>query len=233
MANQLKDIDLFDSPSLNTDDANKGALYNDFDSNPLDLLGGISNIPCYSQTSNISDSIQQEEEELEIVPIEAMEHALLEADKEESIFVDFLSFESDLYDISTQKVDIQYMEKVYRIATIQDEADFDQIEVTDFATDIFDMRRRNNWTGPDSVYDAWLLVHGHKRSWFPYSRFFRKYPDAKEKIEEKRRLYENCHDDASEDSLEEDDRGKRKANESATNVAKKFLSESQVVKFLK
>lgn len=232
MAKQLQDVDMFDSKSIVVEEENTGAIYNDFDHNPLDLLGRITNEPCYSQSSNLGNHQAISREDMELVPRRAVEHALLEADQHESIFCDFLSFQSNLYDIETVEVNLQYMEKVYKIATVEKEKDFDEIVIDDYVTDIFDMRRRNNWKGADSVYDAWLIVHGYKREWFPYSRFFRKYPDAKEKIEQRRLLYENRESYECDTDIESQT-GKRKADEnsSVSNQSKKYLTASQVEKF--
>jgi len=235
VANQLKYVDLFDSHSIEIEDGNEGAIYNDFDSNPLDLLGGITNMPCYSQSSNISSCSKSEDVQLEMVSREAKEHALLVADKEESIFVDFLSFDSELYDISTEEVDLQYMEKVYKLVTMEDKDTFKKIGISTSTIGIFEMRHRNSWTGPDSIYDAWLLVHGYRRNWFPHSRFFRKYPNASTRMDTVKQMYAAIADqdvDSSDDEQCEETE-KRKPSDLASGKRKKYMTESQVEKFFK
>lgn len=234
VANVLQDVDMFDSRPIITEEENTGAIYNDFDSNPLDLLGGISNTPCYSQSSNLDRNVKIGSDD-DVAPKQAIEHALLEGDKHESIFVDFLAFKSDLYDITTQEVDLAYLEKVYRIATVQNEDDFhEEIEIDDDVTDIYSMRYRNNWQGgADSVYDAWLLIHGYRRKWFPYSRFFRKYPHAKEVIEERRMKYNHIIESSTDDDEPQPTTSKRKAQSQTLHTPKKYLTEAEVLQFFK
>ena len=45
------------------------------------------------------------------------------------------------------------MEKVYKIAT----GGFKELPITQKVLEIYEMRQRGEWEGPDSVYDAWLL----------------------------------------------------------------------------
>ena len=235
LANKLKDEDNFDArPMDGANNSNTGAIYNDFDSNPLDLLGGITDMPCYSQSSNLRRSVSLDNVEEDAASKKAVDHALLEGDKHESIFVDFLTFKSDLYDITSPEPDLSYMEKVYRIATAQNEKDFEEeIEITDEVTDVYKMRYRNNWQGTDSVYDAWLLVQGYKRNWFPYGRFHRKYPDAKETIERKRLQYQHLDDEScsEQESTTDGESQKRRADNQPQNEKKKYLTESQVTRF--
>jgi len=231
VANVLKNVDLFDSRSVNKEDEMTGAIYNDFDSNPLDLLGGISSAPCYSQTSNLEVTADLDSD-AEVAPKKAVEHALLEGDKHESIFVDFLSFESDLYDITTTEIDLPYMDKVYKIATVEDEEDFLQnIKIDDYVTDIYMMRLRNNWEGPDSVYDAWLLSHGHRRKWFPYSRFFRKYPDAQEKIKKMQKKYEEKAKATNDKEQPTCSKRKEPHSDLRSSPPKKYLTKREVEQF--
>ena len=47
--------------------------------------------------------------------------------------------------------------------------------------EIYEMRQREEWEGPDSAYDAWLLSNNSKINWFPYKLFTKIYPDWEEK----------------------------------------------------
>ena len=101
---------------------------------------------------------------------------MLEADKHDGIFYQELTFDSVCFDIESNATDPVYLEKVYRLATVEDEA-WKDLVVSEEAVKIFEMRERNGWQGPDSVYDAWLLTNENRRSWFDYDLFHEKYPD--------------------------------------------------------
>ena len=227
----LKDVDIFDAQPMDlANDENSGAIYNDFDSNPLDLLGGISDAPCYSQSSNLQKKVVPENED--VAPKEAIEYALLEGDKNESIFVDFLTFPTDLYDISTSEPDLDYMAKVHRIATVENESDFEEdMDITEDVINVYKMRYRNNWHGTDSIYDAWLLVQGYKRKWFPYSRFHRKYPKARESILAKRRKYRDMDFHNETATEEEESTAKKSDNETLLSQPKKYLTKKGIEQF--
>ena len=59
------------------------------------------------------------------------------------------------------------MEKVYNIATVG----FKELPITQKVLEIYEMRQRGEWEGPDSVYEAWLLPNNPRRKWFP-NKFF-------------------------------------------------------------
>ena len=160
-----------------------------------------------------------------LIPQSAVEHALLEADKEQGVF-DFLSFDSDLYDILSKRPDSSYLEKVYRLATVQNKTEFLRLKINDDVTKIYKMRFNHKWTGPDSVYDAWLLVQGYEREWFPKKKFLRKYPNVMEEIEKAREMYQHCTDTLSSD--EEPDQ-----TQSLEPPPKKLLTESQIEEFFR
>ena len=43
--------------------------------------------------------------------------------------------------------------------------------------EVYRMRQRTNWEGPDSIYDAWLLLSNFTRKWFDNVAFLEKHPD--------------------------------------------------------
>ena len=108
---------------------------------------------------------------------EAVDHAILEADKTEYVLYEHLAIDHELVDCTSGPRDPGYLEKVYKIVTF---AWKDLLrQMTAKRLEIYNMRERSNWAGPDSVYDAWLLSLGFKRSWFPYGKFNRLYPHWK------------------------------------------------------
>ena len=112
-----------------------------------------------------------------------MDHAVLEADRHEPVFYNTLSFEHPDYDISSSAPEKEYMKKVYKIATVG----FKELPITQKELEIYEMRQRGEWEGPNSVYDACLLPNNSRRKWFPYNIFTKLYPDWEEK---KNQLFE-------------------------------------------
>ena len=83
------------------------------------------------------------------------------------------------FDDTYDDVDVEYMNKVFKIAS-GDEDVWKMIELSIETLKMFEMRERNNWKGADSIFDAWLLFHKKRRSWFPYYVFITLFPVYKE-----------------------------------------------------
>jgi len=120
LAVQLKDTPMFECTSAtpileNEEEENMGAVYNDFDNNPMDLLemeGSFSF--SYSQQSN---RVPEERNLVADVPQSAVDSAVLQADKDEYILYEHLAFEHDLVDYTSEKDEKDYFRKVYEIVT--------------------------------------------------------------------------------------------------------------------
>ena len=112
-----------------------------------------------------------------------MDHVVLEADKHEPVFYNALSFEHPHYDINSSSKDKEYMEKLYKIAA----NGFKELPIAQKVLEIYKMRQRGEWKGPDSACDAWLLSNNSRRKWLPYTFFTKIYPDWEEK---KNQLFE-------------------------------------------
>ena len=197
VANQLQGVPLFESISeVEEDEFGKGSSYNDFDNDPLQLLISKCNESfCYSQSSN---SAGNDIEITNIVPQDAIDNAVLEADRVEGILYDHLAFDSVCFDCTSEATDADYIEKVYRLASYDHDA-WDNLEVSEETVNIFEMRRRSDWHGADSVYDAWLLSNKYRRSWFRYDMFFKRYPDYEIT---RKRLHEQLHGDESDEDID-------------------------------
>ena len=67
-----------------------------------------------------------------------------------------------------------YMRKVFFLAT----SEWEKVSFLfqDKTVAVFEMKKRANWNGADSLYDAWLLRNGEMRTWFPYDIFVERYP---------------------------------------------------------
>jgi len=109
------------------------------------------------------------------------------------------------FDDTTEVADGDYLDKVYKIATGEENV-WINIELAKEAFAIFKMRERQDWQGPDSIFDAWLLYHGKRRTWFPYAEFIELYPEYME-IRPNREIF------AFEETEEEEEEEKSKTDE--------------------
>ena len=176
LAEELKDIPLFQSSLLSQDsEENRGAVYNDFDFDTGTLLDNFE--VRFSEIANEDSSDINPAPLSQLVPSEAVENAILEADDNDGVLYEHITFDSPFFDCESPTADDTYMEKVYALAMGEYKNCHGGGER---AEEIFEMRRRNKWMGPDSVYDAWLLSNRETREWFPYEVFLEKYPDWEE-----------------------------------------------------
>lgn len=176
LAHVLKRKSLFECSSSTVRsyacETGRGAIYNDFDFDGSKLL----------QTSSSTLAEQQHliasagNDSGNVVPQSAIDHAVLEADHYEGTLYDYLAFESELFDCTSQKASKSYMAKVYEILTTEELRNVDS-QIKEKTLEIFEMRIRTDWKGADSIFDAWLLSNGNKRSWFPYEKFLKLFPD--------------------------------------------------------
>ena len=174
VANELKDTANFES-NLSVTDDKTGAVYNDFDFDTSSLMNESGPSTSFSQCTNVFGADEDgETNNEELVPQRAIDVAVLEADKTEAILYEHLSFESDLMDYVSEARDINYMTKVYKIATFGWRDLVQQMTAKTF--EIFQMRERTGWEGADALYDAWLLSHNFRRKWFPYKMFISRFP---------------------------------------------------------
>ena len=87
---KLVDMPLFESEAIHEEtESEGGAIYNDFDNDPAKLLcSQYSENFCFSQlSSNVVTA--------DIIPQEAVDKAVLEADRVEGIFYEHLYFDSE------------------------------------------------------------------------------------------------------------------------------------------
>ena len=104
LANLLKDVPLFDSNHVVDETAESGAIYNDFDFSPMELLhADAENSLCYSQTTNsmvqntsmctiLSEEKEGNEADQKTTESirEAVDYAVMAADKTDGIFYEHL-----------------------------------------------------------------------------------------------------------------------------------------------
>ena len=126
--------------------------------------------------------------EKENIFTEALDHAIIEADKSEGLFYEDLSFEAcSEFDNSSEPDDIGYLGKIHRLVTNEKDC-WEDIAFTKNGIDMFNRRMRSNWSEPDSIYDAWLIRNGHRREWFRYD-FLTECFDADEYLQSKKRKF--------------------------------------------
>ena len=192
LAHELKSTPLF---SCSVEQPERvGAIYNDFDNeNPFDTVTSQFSL---SQLFEIGDNVSNSQ----AVSEGDVDYALLEADKNENIFQEHMMFETDSYDVTSERPNKAYRTKVHDIITKEAKS----LNITDEIVKIFDRRERSDWSLPDTVYDAWLIVSSRPRSWFPYSKFISEHPHCMEYIKSNIEK-ENLENVLKEESSTEDD----------------------------
>ena len=112
VANELKDTANFES-NLSVTDDKTGAVYNDFDFDTSSLMNESGPSTLFSQCSNVfGEDDHGETNNEELVPQRAIDVDVLEA-----ILYEHLPFENGLIDYVNEARDMNYMTKVYNIAT--------------------------------------------------------------------------------------------------------------------
>jgi len=202
LADQLKEEPLFECSRYELDQS-VGAVYNDVDYDPIALLHGDDQMPfCFSQTSNVGESNVTYADTSNVIR-EGVEHAVLEADKNEGIAYEDIVFDSCCFQVEGCSSDESYLEKVYRIISGDEEA-WENLKISKKAMKIFRMRFNNNWEGLDTVYDAWLLIKGKSRIAFPNEAFMKRYPNFHDIISSKSEMFKFIvSDDGEEDDEDE------------------------------
>ena len=180
VANALKNVPLFDSDTeaIRRDQSGGGAIYNDFDHCPMELLqANDENMFCFSQTSNIETSEKTSEMSIQ----EAVDHAVMAEDEAVGVQYEHLAWESAYFDNFSDSCDQPYCEKVHKLVT-NFEGCWDALNVTTATETMFERRLRTKWDMPDTVYDAWLIKCGFERPWFDTHLFFDKLCDDLETL---------------------------------------------------
>lgn len=179
VSNELKDVPLFSS-ELQEDEERLGAIYNDFD-NAAPFDSDEENTYFFTQPDS---------------PPPPPSPSILPADVNELILDVNSIIPHDLnnFDCDSETPNWDYRKKVYDLL-IHDE---ENIIITDEIQALYRMRYDCNWSGPDSVYDLWLLGQGTPREWFPVELFEAEYPDYIARINEICHQYIDSSDTESE-----------------------------------
>ena len=169
-AKQLKDEPLFSEDEVMNDDdvgnegydSDEGAKYNNYDSQPSKLLRTDA-LKSLSFCKSDTDFTHGDAVEASIVPEDMLEKVSLNPRK-----VDEKPWTLCEGDINSE----EYHEKVLLIAL----GKWRKMDLDAEDAERFDRRRRNNWSGVDSVYDAYLLCGEDPRDQFDYDLFLKRYP---------------------------------------------------------
>ena len=117
LANQLKGTPIFENDHRKIGkNKESGAVFNDFDFQPDELLSSSHTDTVFGAISN-SRVKSDESDAIFLIPQESVDHAVLQADRREPVFYNALSFEHPHYDISSTAPDKEYVEKIYNIVT--------------------------------------------------------------------------------------------------------------------
>ena len=205
VADQLKEVELFEATSATTASEGTGAIFNDFD-NPSPFDDSFaSNLSFGSQTTQLSSTFGTVDEG---VSVPEVDHAILESDRVEGLWNQHLVFDTDLFDYGEGAPDDNYYRKVHLLLT----KNKDVVEnISEMAERIFLIRHRNNWRLKDSVYDAWLIKNGRERAEFSRTHLAKQFPDL-EKSQKKRRM--SCSPHSCGEDLVENPVGRKKSRPS-------------------
>jgi len=175
LAYVLRNESLFDCGN-NTVDMSSGAVYNDFDFDPKELLKSneAETDLMFSQSTNLE--MVKTFYGNQLVPNEALDHAILESDVTDGTLYADLVVDHPDYDITSSIDDIAYMTKVYSILKVEWKEI--ALQLNERTYQIYKMRKRSDWKGADSVYDAWLISGIKERSAFKMRKFIENFPDA-------------------------------------------------------
>lgn len=182
VAHLLRDEPIFDTPindQMNDGAAGMGAIYNDFDFNPMSLLHD-EEIEHFSFSQQLTNSRVTDNDVASAgnaaALVQALDHAIIKADEHEGINYEDLVWDTELFDNSSETCDLAYMEKVVTLAS-NTNGSWESLGLTEKAVNMFRRRLRTKWEGADTVYDAWLIRKGCERPWFDYHLLDTTYPD--------------------------------------------------------
>jgi hypothetical protein len=169
VANELANTPLFESPLLELEGENRGAVFNDFEYITADFEEKATSSQ-YSGPSNAD--IFPSQDVCTFVPQPLVDHAILEADSRDGGIYCQSIIDSFYFDIETIITEASYLQKVFQVTT----QEFDNVNINKETVEIYKARRRNNYEQPDTFYDAWLLRQETPRDAFPLEDFKRLFP---------------------------------------------------------
>ena len=207
VASEIKDMPLF-STEYEVEDDRTGAIYNDFDrENPFHSEDETSELEfSFTKPTSTKSPTQKfvgvDQEEVDNVILDEIGYP-------GGVFFDCMNFDCD-----SEYPDKVYRKRVYDLLV----QEVHKIKITDEVLKVFEKRRSNDWQGPDSVYDLWLLGMGESRTWFPIEVFEAEYPDFQEQVEKS--VQEMEREQEFEEEQESEKESERDTCESDTIITK-------------
>lgn len=198
VAHKTRKLPLFECGNV-AELIDQGAIYNDHDFNASALVENVCDDEfSFSQSTNIT--LHPIIEKNVLVPQEAIDHAVMEADKSgEPCLYEMLAIDHELYDIESNLSSHTYLEKVYHLIVYHQENILSTPEKTVL---VYEMRQRTNWTGSDTFYDAWILLTEKRRKGFPYHKFKKEFgKDWRNALKQQTNAAEN-EEESEEESKE-------------------------------
>ena len=211
LADTLKDTPLFESANQQFNEARIGAIYNDFDRE--DVFGD-----CTSSDGEPLNLTQEEDHtSLGTVQLDDLDFAIASRPQ---------TYKTKLADVDSESNSSTYQRKVRKLT----DSNLGKL-LTEKVVRVFEARMHMNWTGGDSVYDAWLIQNGHSREWFKLNgqkRSARSIISSDEESESdgnKRRLLSGASTESSESSQSSTESSLPSTNERERSQTKKQQSE--------
>ena len=194
LSNQLKGTPKFENDHRKIDkNKESGAVFNNFDFQPDELLSSTHNNTVFGAISNSSAWKWRSLFDPPRISVSCR----IRSRQIWTFFYNVMSFEHPHYDISSSAPNKEYMEKVYKIVT----GGFKELPIARKMLKMYEIRQRGEWEEPDWVYDAWQLSNNSRRKWFPHKFFTKIYPDWEEKknqvFEEEKRVKFSLEDQSS------------------------------------
>lgn len=173
VGSQLKDKPLFESLNVDRLGPKVGAVFNDFEDRDFEEEDEVIISSQYECPTN-SASAYQEIDLTDLVPQSLVDHAIVRADEIDGINYSQSVIESPSFDIEDSITSESYLKKVYHVLL----KEFNEVDFNNETLQLYESRRRKNWGGPDTFYDAWLIAQLTPRPEFPYEQFKTTYPDV-------------------------------------------------------
>ena len=173
VADQLKDTPLFESTNSDNLGPKVGAVFNDFEFHtPISEEDEpiSSQYECAVSSCGPSNQVT---DLCDLVPQSLVDHAIVRADETVSINYSQSVINSPSFDIENEIDSDDYLKNVYYVLL----REYNEVDFNNETLQLFESRRRMNWNGKDSFYDAWLIAQLTPRSVFPFKEFKEKYPE--------------------------------------------------------
>ena len=145
--------------------ASAGTIYNNFDRPSCSFWSS----PRRVSTENTAVLATEDVPVVEMVPQQLLDDLLLQHDVRDP---SRWAYNVPLFDSHSDPKSFKYMQKVFKIVTVGCHV----ISLYGEDRQRFTIRHRNEWSGSDTMYDAWLLIAGLQRAGFDYDAFQEIFP---------------------------------------------------------